>query len=101
MHTKYNTSCINSRNLGQFLCQQVQKYHMAVLSRQHKGAIITNVLCIVCAGDTNYGMCTAVLCIDDTDQRLYPICAVLFHSLDVGIKVPLVDLCCFCFVIQQ
>ncbi len=33
-------------------------------------------------------------------ELCFYICRVLFHSLDVGIKVPLVDLC-FCFVIRQ
>ncbi len=33
-------------------------------------------------------------------ELCFYICTVLFHSLDVGIKVPLVDLC-FCFVIRQ
>ncbi len=33
-------------------------------------------------------------------ELCFYICTVLFHSLDVGIKLPLVDLC-FCFVIRQ
>ncbi len=33
-------------------------------------------------------------------ELCFYICTVLFHSLDVGIKVPLVDLC-FCFAIRQ